>query len=96
MTTNNLKFWLGSLGAGIVGIFGIIAEMPPELQKQIAQPFPESSRGIIGLVFLIAAYFSHHYASAAARNALVTPVSVTMQTPNISPQSTSPVQKTTP
>lgn len=80
MTTNNIKFWLGSIGAGFLGICGVIAEMPPALENQIPQLFPEDKRGYFSVGFMLAAYLSHHYASAAARNSLVTPVSVTMNT----------------
>lgn len=80
MTSNNLKFYIGSFVAGLLGVSAFIADMPSALQQQIAQPFPESVRGYLAVVFAIAAYASHHYASAAARNALTVPVSV-----NVSP-----------
>lgn len=73
MTTNNIKFYAGSFIAGLLGVSAFIADMPSALQQQIAQPFPESVRGYLAVVFAIAAYASHHYASAAARNALVVP-----------------------
>lgn len=51
------------IGAGILSIAAFVSEMPSELQKQIEQPFPDSIRGYLGIVFATCGYIAHRYAA---------------------------------
>lgn len=77
----NLKSTLSAIGAGILGLAALVADMPSELQKQIAQPFPEAQRGYIGMVFAVLAYVAHHYSVASRTPAAALPVPPAVQPP---------------
>ena len=75
MTSKNKAFWAALL-AGLLTIAGIVAEMPTSLQNQIAQPFPEATRGYIGMMFLVLGWLGRTYAThqAAASGPQTPPV----------------------
>lgn len=97
-----LKSYAYGIGALILGLSTLIAEAPPELQKQLPQLFPERARGYLVLIFATAAYISHRYsashataaaiANAPASNVSTATVSVSTSGPTNSLMSRPPVQ----
>lgn len=57
----NIKSTLSFIGAALLGVCAFIADMPGEISNQIPQLFPYQYRGVIALIFALAAYALHHY-----------------------------------
>lgn len=72
MTFKTKAFWASAL-SGLLGLAGMVAEMPTSLQNQISQPFPEAQRGYIGVGLLLLGYIGRTYAThQAAQSGLPT------------------------
>lgn len=52
-------------GTIILGLCGVIANMPDSISNQIPQLFPEKYRGYIAVVFYVAAYVVHNIGATA-------------------------------
>lgn len=67
----NWKSLISGAGAAILGAAALVAEAPPELQKQLPQLFPENERGYITLILGFCAYLAHRYSARHATLALI-------------------------
>ena len=63
---------LAKIGAVILAICSYIATAPDSLQGMIPPLLPDRYRGLVSLIFAIAAYTAHQYGSAQSTQASVT------------------------